>query len=68
MTIIIRNVLEVQEVYKRPDKRERIKGISFSIKEREIFGSLGLNGTGKTTTIRMLVTLIAPNKGSILII
>lgn len=59
------NVLEVKDVYKHLGKREIIKGISFSVKEGEIFGFLGPNGAGKTTTIRMLVGLIAPNKGTI---
>lgn len=58
-------VLEVNNVYKKLGKREIIKGISFSIKEGEIFGFLGPNGAGKTTTIRMLVGLIAPNSGDI---
>jgi ABC-2 type transport system ATP-binding protein len=61
------NVLEVKNVYKTLGKREIIKGISFSVKEGEIFGFLGPNGAGKTTTIRMLVGLIASNKGSIAI-
>lgn len=61
------NVLEVKDVKKRLGKREIIKGISFKVKEGEIFGFLGPNGAGKTTTIRMLVGLIAPNSGSIVI-
>ena len=59
------NVLEVKDVYKHLGKREIIKGISFSVKEGEIFGFLGPNGAGKTTTIRMMVGLIAANKGTI---
>lgn len=59
------NVLEVKNVYKHLGKRQIIKGISFSVKEGEIFGFLGPNGAGKTTTIRMLVGLIAPNQGTI---
>jgi len=59
------NVLEVNNVHKKLGKREIIKGISFSIKEGEIFGFLGPNGAGKTTTIRMLVGLIHPNSGNI---
>lgn len=62
------NVLEVKNVYKSLGQREIIKGISFSVKEGEIFGFLGPNGAGKTTTIRMLVGLIAPNNGSISIV
>ena len=59
------NVLEVNDLHKNLGKNKIIKGISFSIKEGEIFGFLGRNGAGKTTTIRMLVGLIAPNSGSI---
>ncbi|WP_139902215.1 ABC transporter ATP-binding protein [Clostridium thermarum] len=59
------NVLEVNGVHKKLGRREIIKGISFSIKEGEIFGFLGPNGAGKTTTIRMLVGLIRPDRGSI---
>lgn len=61
------NILEVKDVKKRLGKREIIKGITFNVKEGEIFGFLGPNGAGKTTTIRMLVGLIAPNAGSIII-
>lgn len=61
------NILEVKDVKKHLGKREIIKGISFNVKEGEIFGFLGPNGAGKTTTIRMLVGLIAPNSGSIYI-
>lgn len=59
------NVLEVKDVHKHLGKREIIKGISFNVKEGEIFGFLGPNGAGKTTTIRMLVGMIKPNNGNI---
>ena len=58
-------VLEVNNLKKSLGKRDIIKEISFSIEEGEIFGFLGPNGVGKTTTIRMLVGLIHPNSGSI---
>jgi len=61
------NILEVKDVYKHLGKREIIKGISFTVKEGEIFGFLGPNGAGKTTTIRMMVGLIATSKGTITI-
>ena len=63
--MIIVNVLEVKDVHKHIGKSEIIKGISFSVKEGEIFGFLGPNGAGKTTTIRMMVGLIAANSGTI---
>lgn len=61
------SVLELKDVHKSFGKIEVIKGISFDVKEGEIYGFLGANGAGKTTTIRMIVGLIKPSNGSILI-
>lgn len=58
-------VLSVNGVKKKIGKRLIIKGISFEVYAGEIFGFLGPNGSGKTTTIRMLVDLIRPTEGSI---
>ncbi len=58
-------VLSVQNVKKRIKNKEIIKGISFDVYAGEIFGFLGPNGSGKTTTIRMLVDLIKPTEGKI---
>ncbi|HWL23794.1 MAG TPA: ATP-binding cassette domain-containing protein [Ureibacillus sp.] len=44
---------------------EAVKGISFDVKEGEIFGLLGPNGAGKTTMIKMLTTMLIPTSGSI---
>ncbi|MGZ4887105.1 MAG: ATP-binding cassette domain-containing protein [Candidatus Aminicenantales bacterium] len=48
-----------------PKTKEILKGISFSVKEGEIFGYLGPNGAGKTTTIKCLLGLIFPGEGTI---
>jgi ABC-2 type transport system ATP-binding protein len=40
-----------------------VDGLSFEVKEGEIFGFLGANGAGKSTTIRMLVGLLEPSGG-----
>ena len=60
-------VLSVQNVKKSIRGTPIIKGISFDVREGEIFGFLGPNGSGKTTTIRMLVDLIRPTEGTITI-
>jgi ABC-2 type transport system ATP-binding protein len=46
---------------------EAVKGISFEVREGEIFGFLGPNGAGKTTTIKMMLGLIFPTRGAALI-
>lgn len=57
--------LSVQNLKKIIGKKEIIKGLTFELKEGEVFGFLGPNGAGKTTTIRMLVGLIKPTSGTI---
>ena len=42
-----------------------VKDLSFSVNEGDVYGFLGQNGAGKSTTIRMLLTLIAPTQGRI---
>lgn len=41
-----------------------VDGIDLDIPEGQIFGFLGQNGSGKTTTVRMLTTLLKPTRGS----
>lgn len=40
-----------------------VRGVSFAVSPGEIFGFLGRNGSGKTTTVRMLTTLTRPTSG-----
>lgn len=48
-------------------KKTVIKDLSFDVKQGEIFGFLGSNGSGKTTTIRALLGLYQPTGGRLLI-
>ncbi|MDH4291529.1 MAG: ATP-binding cassette domain-containing protein [Dehalococcoidia bacterium] len=57
------DVIEVSNLVKRFGELEAVKGVSFSVKEGEIFGFLGPNGAGKTTTINILCTLLKPTDG-----
>lgn len=58
-------LVEVKELKKNYSSKEAVKGISFNIKENEILGLLGPNGSGKTTTIGMLLGLLKPSAGEI---
>src|SRR5258706_2927085 len=57
------SILEVKDLVKQYGDFTAVKGISFDIKEGEIFSLLGPNGAGKTTTISMLSTLYTPTSG-----
>ena len=56
-------VVSVRELTKRFGELTAVAGVSFDIRPREIFGILGPNGSGKTTTIRILCGLLAPTSG-----
>lgn len=58
-------VLSVRHLQKKIGKKQIIHDVSFEVQPGEIFGFLGPNGSGKTTTIRMLVDLIKPTSGTI---
>lgn len=46
-----------------PNKVQALAGVSFTIRQGEIFGLLGPNGAGKSTTVRILATLTRPDSG-----
>ncbi|SES14986.1 ABC transporter ATP-binding protein [Salisediminibacterium halotolerans] len=62
-----RPVLSVQNVSKTIEKTPIIHDLSFDLYPGEVFGFLGPNGSGKTTTIRMIVGLIKPTEGTVTI-
>ncbi|MEN9634181.1 MAG: hypothetical protein RL077_2585 [Verrucomicrobiota bacterium] len=55
----------VQNLHKRYDDFEAVRGVSFAIEEGEIFGLLGPNGAGKTTTVECLIGLREPDSGEL---
>ena len=56
-------ILKVHNLVKKYGEFTAVKGISFEIRDGEIFSLLGPNGAGKTTTISMLSTLYTPTSG-----
>jgi len=63
----MQNLVEVKDLKKSYDLKEAVRGISFKIKDNEILGLLGPNGSGKTTTIGMMLGLLKPSNGEIII-
>lgn len=59
------NVLEIKNLTKKFGDFIAVDNMSLSISEGEIFGFLGANGAGKSTTINMVAGLLRSNEGTI---
>ncbi len=64
----ILNIKGLSKTYKRTHffkkiKKEALKNVNLKIKENEIFALIGLNGSGKTTTLKLLLGLLSPDSG-----
>jgi ABC-2 type transport system ATP-binding protein len=60
-------ILKVKHLKKAYDDKPAVDGISFDVKQGEIFGILGPNGAGKTTTLEMIETLRPIDSGTIFV-
>jgi ABC-2 type transport system ATP-binding protein len=56
-------IVAVENLTHRYGERVALSGVSFAVKEGEIFGLLGPNGGGKSTLFRILSTLMSPTEG-----
>lgn len=61
------NSIEVKEITKIFGSFTAVDKVSFNVKQGEIFGFLGANGAGKSTTIRMLIGILEPTSGDALV-
>jgi ABC-2 type transport system ATP-binding protein len=59
-----RSAIDVRGLTRRFGKFVAVNDVSFAVKAGEIFGFLGSNGAGKSTTIRMLCGLLQPSEGT----
>ena len=57
------DAIAVEGLEKRYKGVRALAGVSFSVREGEVFGLLGPNGAGKSTTVRILATLTRPDAG-----
>ncbi|MBN8854444.1 MAG: ABC transporter ATP-binding protein [Sphingobacteriales bacterium 50-39] len=60
-------IISVRDLKKNYGDFEAVKGISFEVKEGEIFGLLGPNGAGKSTTLEIIETLREKTSGSVMV-
>ena len=60
-------VIEIAGLTHYYGERKALAGVSFQVREGEMFGLLGPNGGGKTTLFRILSTLLAPSSGTALV-
>lgn len=57
-------VIAIENLSKRYKDVQAVEALSLELKKGEIYGFIGLNGSGKTTTIRMMLGMIKPTEGS----
>lgn len=57
------NTIEINNISKKFKNKVAIDGLSFNVKEGELFALLGVNGAGKSTLINILSCLIEPSSG-----
>ena len=60
-------MLEVTNLSKRYGQKQAIDGISFSIRQGEAVGFLGVNGAGKSTTMNILTGYLSATQGQAII-
>ena len=60
-------ILECKNLHKKFGKKEILKGVSFTIAEGDILAFIGPNGSGKTTTIKLILGLQKINAGEVII-
>lgn len=58
-------LISVNNLSKQFDEIKAVDNLSFTVNEGDVYGFLGQNGAGKSTTIRMLLTLVKPSSGEI---
>lgn len=60
-------ILEVNNLHKKYGELTAVNNISFYVRKGELYAFLGQNGAGKSTTIRMIITLLEKDGGKVLL-
>jgi ABC-type uncharacterized transport system ATPase subunit len=68
MGAMVENSIEISHVAKAFGATQAVVDVSFEVTPGEIFGLLGLNGAGETTTIRLMLDIFKPDRGTVSIL
>ncbi|MBB5353493.1 ABC-2 type transport system ATP-binding protein [Haloferula luteola] len=60
-------MLEIDSLHKSFGPKPALEGVTFSVMEGEIYGLLGHNGAGKSTTLGIILGMVAPDRGEVTI-
>ncbi|GAA3330064.1 hypothetical protein GCM10020331_081080 [Ectobacillus funiculus] len=63
----MKELLQVQSLTGGYTKRPVLQNVSFSVRSGELVGLIGLNGAGKSTTIKHIIGLMEPKQGTVTI-
>ena len=58
-------MIKVQSLSRYYGSKPAIQNLSFEIKSKQVIGFLGLNGAGKSTTLKILAGLLTPSEGNV---
>ena len=59
------HAIEIRHISKKFGTHQAVDDVSLDVPEGSIYGFIGPNGSGKTTTIRMIMNIILPDRGEI---
>lgn len=67
--LIMQKLIEIKNLQKtyrsKAGSVQALKGVNFTVDKGEIFGLLGVNGAGKSTTLNIMIGLLSPSSGSL---
>ena len=58
------NIVEIENVTKTFDRHIAVNALSLAVPQGSIYGFIGPNGSGKTTTLRMIMRIYHPDPGT----
>ena len=62
---VMNQVVRLRDVHKAYGRNQVLRGIEFDVAKGEIVGLLGPNGSGKTTTLRIVSGFLVPDRGEV---